>query len=64
MWQLQMYLEGQTEETKNFVAVYLKTENTFPVRALFTLNVVNGLGKKDCIYRGCEEVSTIESVNS
>ena len=54
-WWLQMYPKRRTMEMKNFVAVYLKTENTFLVRALFTLNVVNGLGKKDCIYRGCEE---------
>ena len=45
--------EGRTEETKTFVAVYRKAENTFPVGAPFALYVVNGLSK-DCIFTAFE----------
>ena len=46
--------EGKSEETKDHVAGYLKSKNSVPVRASFTLYVMSGEKKKECISRVCE----------
>ena len=48
-WCLQMYPEGVRDDTKDYVAVYLKSKNNFPVRASYTIYVSNGQNKKECI---------------
>lgn len=63
-WCLQMYPEGAREEKKDYVALYLKSQNNVPVRASFTLYVVNGRNQKKCIFRECEEVCSFQPVGS
>ena len=55
-----MYPEGVRDDTKDYVAVYLKSKNNFPVRASYTLYVLNGQNKKECISRVCEEISIFQ----
>ena len=63
-WRLQMYPEGRRDDTKDYVAVYLKSENLFPVRASFTLYVLNGKNQKECVSRVCEEICTFQPMDS
>ena len=63
-WRLQMYPEGRRDDTKDYVAVYLKSENIFPVRASFTLYVLNGQNQKECVSRVCEEICSFQPMNS
>ena len=63
-WCLHFYPEGKSEETKDHVAGYLKSKNSVPVRASFTLYVMSGEKKKKCISRVCEEVCTFQPSDS
>ena len=63
-WCLQIYPEGRREDTKDHVAVYLKSKNSVPVRVSFTLYVMSGEKRKDCISRVCEEVCTFQPMDS
>ena len=63
-WCLQIYPKGRREDTKDHVAVYLKSKNSVPVRASFTLYVMSGEKRKDCISRVCEEVCTFQPMDS
>ena len=59
-----MYPEGVRDDTKDYVAVYLKSKNNFPVRASYTLYVLNGQNKKECISRVCEEICYFQPTDS
>ena len=62
-WCLEMYPMGRRDEKKGFVSVYHKSQNIIPVRASFTLYVVTGHNRKECIFRECEEVCDFQPLD-